>query len=59
MDRAIQVRFGGQAFRKVVPLTVTLAEGDACWFDLPATQAFVFDAETGERLNRQAKEKAA
>ena len=59
MDRAIQVRFGNQAFRKVVPLSVTLAEGDACWFDLPATHAFVFDAETGERLNRRAGKEAA
>jgi multiple sugar transport system ATP-binding protein len=59
MDRAIQVRFADQAFRKVVPLTMTLAEGDACWFDLPMSKAFVFDAETGERLNRKAKQEAA
>jgi multiple sugar transport system ATP-binding protein len=59
MDRAIQVRIGSQAFRKVVPLAVKLAEGDGCWFDLPATHAFIFDARTGDRINKRTREKAA
>lgn len=50
LDRAVQVRFGDQSFRKVVPLDVDLKQGDACWFDVPADSAFVFDRESGARL---------
>jgi len=52
LDRAVQVRFGDQSFRKVVPLNVEFKQGDACWFELPVASAFVFDGETGVRLNR-------
>jgi multiple sugar transport system ATP-binding protein len=51
LDRAVQVRFGDQSFRKVVPLDVDLKQGDPCWFDVPAASAFVFDGERGMRLN--------
>jgi multiple sugar transport system ATP-binding protein len=51
LDWAVQVRFGDQSFRKVVPLDVDLKQGDACWFDVQAGSAFVFDKETGARLN--------
>jgi len=51
LDRAIQVKFGDQSYRKVVPLDVDLKQGDACWFDVPASSAFVFDKESGTRLN--------
>jgi multiple sugar transport system ATP-binding protein len=52
MDRAIQVSFGSRAFRKVVPLTFTLTEGDPCWFKLPEQGTFVFDAAQGARVGR-------
>jgi multiple sugar transport system ATP-binding protein len=51
LDRAVQVRLGDHSFRKVVPLAVDLKQGDACWFDVPAGSAFVFDMESGARLN--------
>lgn len=51
LDRAVQVRFVDQSFRKVVALDVDLKQGDACWFDVPAGSAYVFDKETGVRLN--------
>ncbi|CAN5353323.1 hypothetical protein BH10PSE7_BH10PSE7_24820 [soil metagenome] len=57
MDRALQIRFGAEVFRKVVPLDVSLAEGNSCWFDLPERLAFVFDRDTGERLNSPQSEK--
>ena len=51
LDRAIQVKLrrpflpqGGAARRH-------LNQGDACWFDVPAGSAFVFDEESGARLN--------
>ncbi|MCC6304793.1 MAG: ABC transporter ATP-binding protein [Rhodobacteraceae bacterium] len=50
MDRAVQVRFGPHAFRKVVPLALDLAQGARCWFALPAAAAFLFDGTTGLRL---------
>jgi ABC-type sugar transport system ATPase subunit len=50
-DRAIEVRFGTHRFRKVVGLDVTLQQGDACFFRVPAGRAFVFSAATGERLD--------
>jgi multiple sugar transport system ATP-binding protein len=50
MDRAVQVRFGLNSFRKVVPLAMDLAEGARCWFRLPAEAAFLFDGASGARL---------
>jgi multiple sugar transport system ATP-binding protein len=50
-DQAIEVRFGAHRFRKVVGLDVTLQQGDACFFRVPAARAFLFSAETGERLD--------
>jgi multiple sugar transport system ATP-binding protein len=52
MDRAVQVSFGPHTFRKVVPLSFTLAEGAGCWFHLPEEAMFVFDAGDGSRIDR-------
>ena len=52
MDRAIQVRSGGSSFRKVVPLSSALAEGQPCWFRLPPEKGFAFDAATGARIRQ-------
>jgi ABC-type sugar transport system ATPase subunit len=50
MDRAIQAGFGNCLFRKAVPLSSDVQEGDCCWFRLPPEALFLFNRKTGQRL---------
>jgi multiple sugar transport system ATP-binding protein len=50
IDRAVQVKFGPHSFRKVVPHSFTLTQGDACWFGLDPEKVYLFDPETRERI---------
>ncbi|MBL8582521.1 MAG: ABC transporter ATP-binding protein [Rhizobiaceae bacterium] len=52
-ERAVQVETAAGSFRKVVPHTTSLKQGDACGFVLPATGGFLFDRATGRRLSQQ------
>jgi ABC-type sugar transport system ATPase subunit len=50
-DRAIQVQAGDKAFRKVVELDFPGRQGDDCWFGFAAEKVFVFDHQSGARIN--------
>ena len=50
LDRAIEVRCGSHRLRKAMQLDIAAGQGDACWFALPAPKMFVFDAQSGERI---------
>ncbi len=52
-ERAVQVETGGGSFRKVVPLTSGLEQGDACSFRIPKDAGFLFDAASGQRISHQ------
>lgn len=49
-DRALEVHFGANRFRKVVDLTMTCRQNDTIWFRLPAERSYLFDASSGHRL---------
>lgn len=51
LDCAIEVRCGSHRLRKAMPLDIAIGQGDACWFALPAPKMFVFDAQSGERID--------
>ena len=51
-ERAIQVETPAGSFRKVVPLSMPVAQGDACSFRIPARAGFLFDAESGKRVSQ-------
>ena len=51
-ERAIQVETPAGSFRKVVPLSMPVAQGDACSFRIPARAGFLFDAESGRRISQ-------
>ena len=52
-ERAVQVETPAGFFRKVVPLSMPLEQGDACSFRLPSGAGFLFEAETGRRISHQ------
>jgi multiple sugar transport system ATP-binding protein len=49
-DQAIEVRFGGNRIRKVIPIRTTLARGATCFIGLDSAKAFLFDRAGGERI---------
>ena len=51
LDRAIEVRCGPYRLRKAMQLDIAIGQGDACWFAFPAPKMFVFDAQSGERID--------
>lgn len=50
-DRAVEVHFGPHRFRKAVPRAMIARQGDAIRFTLPPERCFLFDAQTGARLD--------
>lgn len=50
-DQAIEARLGMNRVRKVVPASLRLVQGDACFFHLDPQKAFVFTLSGGERLS--------
>lgn len=52
-DRALQLQIGEAFVRLVVPLERPLAQGDAVGLRFPAERVFLFDRETGRRLERR------
>ena len=52
-ERAVQVETTAGFFRKVVPLSMSLEQGDACSFRIPAGAGFLFDAGSGRRISHQ------
>ncbi|MEW9835132.1 ABC transporter ATP-binding protein [Mesorhizobium marinum] len=51
-ERAIQVETTAGSFRKVVPLSMPFAQGDACSFRIPAGAGFLFDPASGRRISQ-------
>jgi ABC-type sugar transport system ATPase subunit len=49
-DQAVEVRFGMNRVRKVVPTDFRLAQGDPCFLHLDPAKAFVFASSSGSRL---------
>lgn len=50
-DQAIEVRFGMNRMRKVVPIGMMLAPGANCFIRLDPAKAFVFDLPGGGRIH--------
>ena len=46
-DQAIEVRFGANRIRKVIPIRTAFGRGANCYIHLNPTKAFVFDASGG------------
>ncbi|MEM8855004.1 MAG: TOBE domain-containing protein, partial [Pseudomonadota bacterium] len=57
-DRALEVHFGNNRFRKVVPLTINPHQGETVHFTVDPHKAFVFSGTTGARLDTRTKEAA-
>ena len=51
-ERAIQVDTPAGSFRKVVPLSMPVTQGDSCSFRIPLDAGFLFDADTGKRISQ-------
>ena len=49
-DQAIEVRFGANRIRKVIPIRTTFARGAACFIRLDPAKAFLFDPRGGDRI---------
>jgi multiple sugar transport system ATP-binding protein len=49
-DQAIEVRFGVNRIRKVIPIRTTLGRGAPCFIRLDPAKAFLFDLPGGERI---------
>jgi multiple sugar transport system ATP-binding protein len=49
-DQAIEVRFGANRIRKVIPIRTTFARGANCFIRLDPAKAFLFDSATGGRI---------
>ena len=54
-ERAVQVEFGGQFFRKVVPSDVRFRQGDAVSFAVAPGAGYLFDAASGARVSHLAR----
>ena len=57
-DQAIEVRFGVNRIRKVIPIRTTLARGANCFIRLDPAKAFVFDRTDGSRLRANSVRKS-
>ncbi|XWN34235.1 MAG: ABC transporter ATP-binding protein [Devosia sp.] len=57
-DRALEVHFGNNRFRKVVPLTINPHQGETVHFTVDPHKAFVFSGATGARLDTRTREAA-
>ncbi|MBX3582301.1 MAG: ABC transporter ATP-binding protein [Rhizobiaceae bacterium] len=51
-ERAIQVETSAGSFRKVVPLSMPVTQGDPCTFRIPRGACFLFDVESGKRISQ-------
>jgi multiple sugar transport system ATP-binding protein len=49
-DQAIEVRFGANRIRKVIPIRTTFARGANCFIRLDPAKAFLFDRASGGRI---------
>ena len=49
-DQAIEVRFGANRIRKVIPIRTTFARGANCFIRLDPAKAFLFDPQGGDRI---------
>ena len=49
-DRAVEIRFGSHAVRKVVPLDFAAEQGETIGFTIDPATAFLFDATSGARI---------
>ena len=49
-DQAIEVRFGANRIRKVIPIRTTFARGANCFIRLDPAKAFLFDRPGGGRI---------
>ena len=49
-DQAIEVRFGANRIRKVIPIRTTFARGANCFIRLDPAKAFLFDRPGGDRI---------
>jgi multiple sugar transport system ATP-binding protein len=49
-DQAIEVRFGANRIRKVIPIRTTFARGADCFIRLDPAKAFLFDRSGGDRI---------
>lgn len=55
-ERAVQIDTPGGSFRKVVPVSTMLKQGDACAFRVPEGGGFLFDRASGKRLSHAGKD---
>lgn len=52
-ERAVQIKFGGGAFRKVLNQGQVLHQGDTCGFSFLDGAVHLFNRETGQRISNQ------